>query len=249
MFDSIYPEKQWMDSENDPIMDATVEDYKCPTRVPIERIIIVGPGASEETGVHPELPLRTHYFGVMGANTEKEASIPNFCDAPATTTSRYTMELEPGGGRRANCYANSKGGMANNGLIIRRHVTGLLEPLPPVRMGRCSDGLSKTVMVGESAFGDPNSPTRAWQIGVTGEYAYSVKNVAFAINSGCRGPAPCANPERNNIGFGSEHPGGACHFVMGDGSVHFMSENIDLLVLFALASRAADDLVTDDVFN
>jgi prepilin-type processing-associated H-X9-DG protein len=75
-----------------------------------------------------------------------------------------------------------------------------------------------------------------------------VKNIWISINSGCRGPSPCANPKRNNIGFGSEHPGGGCHFVMGDGSVHFMSENIDLTVLVALGSRAADDMVTDDVY-
>jgi hypothetical protein len=76
-----------------------------------------------------------------------------------------------------------------------------------------------------------------------------VKNVADSINSACRGPSPCTNPPRNNMGFGSEHAGGGCHFVMGDGSVHFMSENIEKLILLALASRSADDTVTDDVFN
>jgi len=255
LFDSIDPETDWIYQEN--FMMTEVADFKCPTRVPIEKIIKSGPGASaaEESGDVADLATRTHYFGVLGANTSVAGTLPDYCNTATRSQSRYTMELEPvsggrGGGGTQACYASGRGYLANNGLIIRRHIVNSLEPMPPVRAGKVSDGLSKTVMVGESAFGDPEAATRAWQIGVTGEYAYGVKNVAYAINSGCRGPAPCLNVEkRNNIGFGSQHPGGGCHFVMGDASVQFMSENIDLLVLFALASRSGDDQVSGDAFK
>jgi hypothetical protein len=165
--------------------------------------------------------------------------------------SKYTMELEPGSGRGTPaCYASGNGYMGTNGLLVRRHYTNDLTIQPPVRPGRVADGLSKTVLVGESSFGDPDRPNRSWQIGVTGEFAYNVKNMANnAINSGCRGPVPCTNPARNNVGFGSQHAGGGTHFAMGDGSVHFISENIEVLVLMAMASRSADDTVTDDVFK
>ena len=36
--------------------------------------------------------------------------------------------------------------------------------------------------------------------------------------------------------FSSSHPGG-CHFAFGDGSVHFLSENVDLVTLNNLAIR------------
>lgn len=38
-------------------------------------------------------------------------------------------------------------------------------------------------------------------------------------------------------GFSSRHTGG-CHFAMTDGSVHFISENIDLFLYQQLAQRA-----------
>lgn len=251
LFDAIDPEVQWM-NQPDEIMLKPIEDFKCPTRVPVERVLISGPGGGEDTaGESVDLPLRTHYFGILGTNPHLvHPTMPDYCDKAYRSASRYTMELEPGKLLGTpNCFALGKGGIGTNGLIVRRHITNDLNPLPSVRAGRVSDGLSKTVLVGESAFGDPERHTRAWQIGVTGEYAYSVKNIADSINSACRGPSPCTNPERNNIGFGSEHAGGGCHFVMGDGSVHFMSENIERLVFLALGSRSGDDNVTDDAFN
>ncbi len=44
-------------------------------------------------------------------------------------------------------------------------------------------------------------------------------------------------------GFKSMHPGGA-HFVMADGSVHFVSEGIDSLVYRGLATRNGGESVS-----
>lgn len=44
-------------------------------------------------------------------------------------------------------------------------------------------------------------------------------------------------------GFKSMHPGGAC-FVMGDGSVHFLNESIDMYLFACLGTRAEGDLAT-----
>ncbi|HAW29863.1 MAG TPA: prepilin-type cleavage/methylation domain-containing protein, partial [Planctomycetaceae bacterium] len=41
----------------------------------------------------------------------------------------------------------------------------------------------------------------------------------------------------------SWHTGG-CHFLMGDGSVHFISENIDAGVLRSLTTRAGREAVS-----
>ncbi len=42
--------------------------------------------------------------------------------------------------------------------------------------------------------------------------------------------------------FRSRHPGG-CHFGLGDGSVHFISDGIDLASYQALASKAGSEVV------
>jgi prepilin-type N-terminal cleavage/methylation domain-containing protein len=248
LFDQINPNIQWYDPDQRIAVTTPVVEFKCPTRQPLEYIIATDPGGtSGGFGNIDGSPLRTHYYGVLGANPQVvHPNPPDFCSNRA---SLYTMELEKSSSSRTNpaCYALDKGRIGTNGLIIRRHVMQSLEEQPPVRVAKATDGLTKTFMVGESAFGDPEDGTRPWIIGVVGEFAYSAKNVAYAINSGGRGPGQ-ANPPRNNVGFGSEHAGG-CHFVMGDAAVHFMSENIDLLVMFGLASRQAADHVADDVFN
>ena len=69
---------------------------------------------------------------------------------------------------------------------------------------------------------------------------YTAKNCTYAINSGAR-----PGPPRNDIGFGSEHPGGS-HFGLADGSVQFFNENIELRILFAYASRAVGEVVDEN---
>lgn len=248
LFDQINQDAQWFDPVNETAVMTPVEALKCPSRTPVEYIIATDPGGtSGGFGNHPQSPLRSHFYGVLGANPQVvHPNPPDFC---TDRTSPYTMEIVQGGSSRTNppCYALSNGRVAENGLINRRHFMGNAGRFPAVKLAKVTDGTSKTYMVGESAFGSPEDGTRPWIIGVVGEYMYSSKNVAYPINGGGRGPGQ-PNPPRNNMGFGSEHPGG-CHFAMGDGSVQFMSENIELLVMFALASRQAADSSGNDVFN
>ena len=68
---------------------------------------------------------------------------------------------------------------------------------------------------------------------------YGSKNLTYGINEGAR---PWAIT-RNDMGFGSQHPGG-CHFAMADGSANYFSENIEKKVLFNLAARN-DGFVVD----
>jgi prepilin-type processing-associated H-X9-DG protein len=49
-------------------------------------------------------------------------------------------------------------------------------------------------------------------------------------------PAPI-----HDTSLGSKHPGG-CNILMADGSVHFVSEAIELATLKAMASRASEEV-------
>ncbi len=53
-----------------------------------------------------------------------------------------------------------------------------------------------------------------------------------------------AIPRPNTTGFGSMHAGG-CHFLMGDGSVRFLNQNIDMNTYRQL-SRIADGAVVGE---
>ena len=63
--------------------------------------------------------------------------------------------------------------------------------------------------------------------------------------AGDRPEVPSTTPRTlsvNNLPFGSYHTGGA-NFAMGDGSVRFINEGIDLNVYLAYGSRNGDEII------
>ena len=106
-----------------------------------------------------------------------------------------------------------------------------------IALKRVTDGLSKTVMAGETipshyvwngAF-VPNFPVSSMSIPINTMEQDDLKHgghslILWAITSG----------------YKSYHPGGA-NFVMGDGSVHFLSESIDHQIYASLGTRAGSE--------
>jgi hypothetical protein len=82
-----------------------------------------------------------------------------------------------------------------------------------ISMNQVQDGMSNTIMVGEIT----------WTIATNGRLFGSVSNVGYADGNSPR-LISAASGDRN-ISFGSLHEGGA-HFLFGDGTVRFISENI-----------------------
>jgi prepilin-type N-terminal cleavage/methylation domain-containing protein/prepilin-type processing-associated H-X9-DG protein len=234
LYDLIDPNFSWYEQANRESSTTPAPEFKCPTRTPFEPVNMYDPGGvTGGFGYEPESLLRAHYLGILGANTELSSDFPDYC---TDRTSEYTMETQdPSTSSRRDppCLGltgDRPGPIGSNGVIVRK---------TKITMAKISDGTSSTFMIGESAFGPPEfQESRPWIVGAAGEFMYGAKNVAYAINSGAR-----PGPARNNMGFGSEHPGG-CHFALADGSVDFFSENIELRILFALASRQAGDLAS-----
>jgi prepilin-type N-terminal cleavage/methylation domain-containing protein len=137
---------------------------------------------------------------------------------------------------------------------------GLLFNYSSVKPAEVSDGLSNTYFVGEmvSAKGYDNADRSVW-VGPTW-VTRSVSDVRTGINGpyslpGGRddtvdpidGQGPYGSGNRHaeyfaSHGFSSWHPGGA-HFLMGDASVQFVSEDTDQLVTCASASRAGAEVI------
>lgn len=119
----------------------------------------------------------------------------------------------------------SRGGYATKGVLF---------PNSNVRIGWIYDGTSNTLAIGEASWVG-NSERRAWHRGGNENniHCISAKNVSRPINEN---PLPSVPQPVNDAPFGSEHAGGT-HFLLADGSVRFLSENIDMVLYLSLCSR------------
>ena len=100
-------------------------------------------------------------------------------------------------------------------------------------MNAFTDGLSNTIFVGERASTKPHVAT--W----VGMPPGSKCSTAMVIGSFARG---FANKGAGH-GFSSDHTGGA-NFLLGDGSVHFISETISEETIKALSTRSGGEAVS-----
>jgi hypothetical protein len=154
-----------------------------------------------------------HYPAVMGAK--------NGCPQ---ATGDYTI-----------LCSGSNGGKATNGIIYEGAKTKFRE---------ITDGTSKTFLLGENSW--DHLSHRVWVAGRAGSASYAGRNLMYSINSFSlpfmtSTSATSATCVINDVSFGSKHPGGA-HFGLADGAARFVSENAELAVLKAYASRAGRSL-------
>ncbi|WP_437205781.1 DUF1559 family PulG-like putative transporter [Planctomicrobium sp. SH664] len=150
-----------------------------------------------------------------------------------------------GGGNPAYVLGNSSyGGSWGSGFptplnMPQQMANGVMGRSWGSKLSEVTDGLSNTIIVGEKAFISPWSTNGLRQQGTTWAGARSNANSADAgfvqvggggfvvLNASCITTAEGAYLNADcRFGFSSEHTGGA-QFLLGDGSVHFISDNID----------------------
>ena len=112
------------------------------------------------------------------------------------------------------------------------------------RFKSISDGLSKTLLVGELDYGLTNynwgaCKNRETRWGAT-RWGAGYPGVSLATTSGRFNSDRLISGFTEFVTFRSDHPGGA-HFALADASVHFVAETIDPAVLDALATRAGGE--------
>lgn len=226
LYDQIDPMLSWEDAANLSLLRNTeMTGVKCPSHPPEQRLNYAPSGSTIwEDGTHA-----IHYIGVLGANVSEDPESPSLLTDCDDDASPYTMLREETTGRRdPQCLSGGGGLFAINGAII---------PESGAEFRSFTDGTTNTFAIGENAHGDEERLiNRPWWVGSHVQYGYSAKNVTYPINTD-----PVGNV-RNDVPFGSLHPGG-CHFAMADGSVQFVNENIEMRVLYYFASRQAEEVV------
>lgn len=144
----------------------------------------------------------------------------------------------------------------NAGTAANREWTtsGVIYPLSNVSIGKITDGTSNTFLLGETSTSEGWTATARNGFGgltpwVWGFFNYGTGNprpgwlmsdhkyIQFPI--GYRGSdfTPSATP------FRSSHTGGGANFLLCDGSVRFLSNNINLNLLKGLATRAGSEVI------
>lgn len=127
------------------------------------------------------------------------------------------------------------GGAHNNSFLspyepngtVANYRNGVFSRDSGVKLGDISDGTSNTIMLGETISYD-----FLWDPVLYGRYQATPSKTACCTLGACRHGNRRLNPPRNagNVvlreSFASFHVGGA-QFTFSDGSVHFLSENID----------------------
>ena len=180
-----------------------------------------GPNPKQYLDPNPNLTTNssTHYYGVMGPSSRANPSLNTF--------GGFTYNYVVGGPTANNAYATDGvlGQYRDNpGSVTTNHYTNFAEIL---------DGTTNTLMVAErSMFLPPGQANdyRSWIRGNNGGSG-ATKNVTYPINSTFYN----GSNNFNDISFGSNHPGG-CQFALGDGSVRFIAETIDMGLYKCLAS-------------
>jgi prepilin-type N-terminal cleavage/methylation domain-containing protein/prepilin-type processing-associated H-X9-DG protein len=174
----------------------------------------------------------THYYGVMGPSSRADPSLNTI----GATTYSYRVGS-----------STSNGAWAWNGMLTQyRDSPGSISTNYTVRLTDATDGLSNTLMVGENSRSLPSTNPatlnhyRSWVRGNNGGSG-TTKNVTFPINSTFYN----GTDNFNDIGFGSNHSGG-CNFGLGDGSVRFIKQSIDLSIYKAMASMNGGEVASAD---
>ncbi len=228
--DIINQDKHWSDVANDAAERTAIPDLQCPSTA-TELGAFTG-GVGDSTTYVDQSPLRAHYVGIMGAKSA--------CPVNATIgypDSGYTM------GKVKDVVDCGAGGTADNGVIVRVGITSVDRTrIRSVSMKKITDGTSKTMMVGEQSFSA--GPSRTWIVGQTDAFAYNADNVMWPLGVAFREdpgqPNASSGYFNNDTSLGSKHPSGA-HGLLADASVQFLTDDTELNVLKAFATRGNDD--------
>jgi prepilin-type processing-associated H-X9-DG protein len=203
--------------KNNPYGLTRVAGFLCPS-CSVEKMAMGAPNNFQLPDLVPpttgEPPYTVHYYGLNGPRGTN----------PAT------------GQPYATLVANG----THEGVPLA--ALGMFQPDQNIRLTDVTDGTSNTLMLGEMSWVSERFGTRyrPWLRGSNAPaIVVGARNVTNAINA--MFTVNVIVPY-NDVPMGSMHPGGA-NFSLGDGSVRFLSQSIDMAIYRALASRNGGEVL------
>ena len=186
-------------------------------------------------------PVELLPVGVKNAYAAQQAIPTYYC--PSRGRERFTPSghtLPPTPAARGD-YAFCVGGDGSNvNIFIPEYILGLFGQVNDNKLGfkvsQCTDGLSKTIAIGEKRVEEFIIDRSDQDPALDGPQYRWGRNSNRNAKSPPNSPTLSGGSYDSDCNFGSAHPGGA-FFVFGDGSTHFLQENINLLVYDNLANR------------
>jgi prepilin-type N-terminal cleavage/methylation domain-containing protein len=228
-----------LDPRNGPTLDAPL--------MPSNRFVartVVSPFLCPSDGTNQEgrMASRANRAGTLAVNNYKGVAGANWAWGVFITVTPPAGS-PPGTPNFNNTqWGNSTDGLnAGNGIFFRGAAGGRPSN---TRMASITDGTSNTLMIGEAV---PRWCTHSWWFyfnGSTATCAIPLNIRAQCANTGNRAADlnACWGDWPNNYSFMSQHPGGG-QFALGDASVTFISDSIDLTVYRSLATMAGGESV------
>lgn len=133
--------------------------------------------------------------------------------------------------------------------------SGMFQRDGAIKLVNVTDGTSNTLMVAEMSWYSAVYGTR-YRSWVRGGHEYtgtSTANPSFVVS--CRNITNAINSiftanlivPYNDMPFGSMHPGGM-NAAMGDGSIRFINQNIDMTTYRAIGSRDQGEVINSSNF-
>jgi len=182
-------------------------------------------------------------YGELGTTCYKGVSGANWAWGTWSVT---------GNGQGSNEFTGGDGnGLdAGNGVYFRNTNCGAGGPWPSAsyapKFSRVQDGTSNTFLFGEAVPKWCIHTCWWWCNGTTGTCAVPLNPRAQCKNTGNKNQdlVDCAGDWPNNYSFMSLHPGGA-NFCMVDGSVRFVSNNIDITNYRSLSTQATGEVINE----
>ncbi|WP_339612582.1 DUF1559 domain-containing protein [uncultured Rubinisphaera sp.] len=185
-------------------MQTPVSSFRCPSDsapgVNASKTLLAADGSA------PQVATSNYVVSNSSRRWHSQAPDPNCC----------AWNTGPGLGAMSQWGANGTGA---NGMFWRDS---------NVRMSNISDGTSNTIMVGERAWDLNNASGTNFTCRAAVIYGTRISNEQSGIHYVLGSGTSFINAQTNecNKGFSSRHQGGA-QFVLADGSVRFISENVD----------------------
>lgn len=216
LYDIFDREQGWRGRPNKRVVTTVPAAYQCPSS-PLPRSDHTDETIIDASDVVLGQMFAGHYAGNMGPIG---AGYQLQCENPSSGTSV------------TNCDSNND--VSGQGVLGAQN---------ELRFADITDGTSSTIMVGELSTAEYRTAApapRAWSRGCADHSCGMAKNVKFGINV-----QGFISGEFNNMSFASQHPTGA-QFLLVDGSVKFISENVDMAPYLATASRNGGEVEVTD---